>query len=113
MMPIVSKAGGRSRPTPDWCRVSTSRARPIAADASPNVARDYCDPGAPGLVECAWCSLQYNPWARITYERIHGGKRVRRKKAAVALARRILVMAWAMLRDGSDYDPQKLAVAVT
>lgn len=60
------------------------------------------------LVECAWCSLQYNPWARITYGRIHGGKRVRRKKAAVALARRILVVAWALLRDGGDYDPKKL-----
>jgi len=61
------------------------------------------------LVECAWCSLKYNPWARATYERIHGGKQVRRKKAAVALARRILVVAWAMLRDESDYDPQKLS----
>lgn len=60
------------------------------------------------LVECAWCSLKYNPWARLTYERIHGGKQVRRKKAAVALARRILVIAWAMLRDESDYDPKKL-----
>ena len=60
------------------------------------------------LVECAWCSLRYNRWSRTTYERIHGGKRVRRKKAAVALARRILVVAWAMLRDESDYDPGKL-----
>lgn len=62
------------------------------------------------LVECAWCSLKYNPWARATYERIHGGKQVRRKKAAVALARRILVVAWAMLRDESDYDPNKLLI---
>lgn len=60
------------------------------------------------LVECAWISLRYNEWSRVTYERIHGGKRVRRKKAAVALARKILVVAWAMLRDGSDYDPSKL-----
>lgn len=60
------------------------------------------------LVECAWCSLRYNQWSRLTYERIHGGKRVRRKKAAVALARKILVMAWAMLRDEADYDPGRL-----
>ena len=65
------------------------------------------------LVECAWCSLRYNPWARITYERIHGGKQVRRKKAAVALARRILVVAWAMLRDEADYDPGKLLITET
>jgi transposase len=60
------------------------------------------------LVECAWCSLRYNEWSRITYERIHAGKRVRRKKAAVALARKILVVAWAMLRDETDYDPKRL-----
>ena len=60
------------------------------------------------LVECAWCSLRYNKWSRVTYERIHGGKRVRRKKAAVALARKILVMAWAMMRDETDYDPCRL-----
>ena len=46
--------------------------------------------------------------SRLTYERIHGGKRVRRKKAAVALARKILVLAWAMLRDETDYDPSRL-----
>ncbi len=57
------------------------------------------------LVECAWCSLRYNAWARQTYDRIHGGKSVRKKKAAVALARKILVVAWAMLRDEKDYDP--------
>ena len=56
------------------------------------------------LLECAWCSLRYNQWSRTTYERIHGGKQVRRKKAAIALARKILVIAWAMLRDESDYD---------
>ena len=60
------------------------------------------------LVECAWCSLKYNPWSQVTYARIHGGKKVRRKKAAVALARKILVVAWAMLRDGSDYDESRL-----
>lgn len=60
------------------------------------------------LVECAWCSLKYNHWSRLTYERIHGGKRVRRKKAAVALARKILVLAWAMLRDETDYDRSRL-----
>ncbi len=59
------------------------------------------------LLECAWCSLRYNQWSRATYERIHGGKQVRRKKAAIALARKILVIAWAMLRDESDYDKHR------
>ena len=60
------------------------------------------------LLECAWCSLRHNQWSRDTFERIHGGKQVRRKKAAVALARKILVVAWAMLRDESDYDIKRL-----
>jgi transposase len=59
------------------------------------------------LVECAWCSLQYNQWSRQTYDRIHAGKQPRKKKAAVAMARRILVLAWAMMRDEVDYDPER------
>ena len=59
------------------------------------------------LVECAWCSLRYNEWARETYDRINRGTQARRKKAAIALARKILIVAWAMLRDESDYDPQR------
>ena len=59
------------------------------------------------LVECAWCSLQYNPWSRETYDRIHGGKQARKKKAAVAVARKILILAWALIRDDEDYDPKR------
>src|SRR5262249_38922536 len=48
------------------------------------------------LVECAWCCLRYNAWARVVYQRLtHGGK-VRKKQAIVALARRLLVRLWAM-----------------
>ncbi len=59
------------------------------------------------LVECAWCSLRYNQWSRETYDRIHAGKQPRRKKAAVAMARKILVLAWALMRDEVDYDPER------
>lgn len=59
------------------------------------------------LVECAWCSLRYNQWSRETYDRIHAGKQPRKKKAAVAMARKILVLAWAMMRDEVDYDPER------
>ena len=51
------------------------------------------------LVECAWAMLRYNAWARAVYLRLtHGGK-THRKQAIVALARKILVRCWAMLRD--------------
>jgi transposase len=50
------------------------------------------------LVECAWCMLRYNPWARAVYARLSRG-RARKKQAIVALARKLLVRCWAMLRD--------------
>ena len=32
------------------------------------------------LLECAWVSIQYNPWARTTYARVHGGQKTRRRR---------------------------------
>jgi transposase len=49
------------------------------------------------LVEAAWMTLRYNPWARSVYERICGRQRTRRKKAIVAVARKLLVRCWIML----------------
>jgi transposase len=60
------------------------------------------------LVECAWVSIRYNRWAKSTYERIHGGQKTRRKKAGIALARKIAVVAWAMMRDESQWEPERL-----
>ncbi len=60
------------------------------------------------LVECAWASLRYNPWAKGVYERICGKQKTRKKKAAVALARKIAVIAWAMLRDEKDWEPKRM-----
>ena len=54
------------------------------------------------LLECAWCSFRYNQWSQETYKRIHAGKTPRKKKAAIALARKILVLAWATMRDEVD-----------
>jgi transposase len=59
------------------------------------------------LVECAWCMLRYNAWARGVYQRLTGGGQRRKKQAIVALARKILVRCWAMLRDRKPWhDPQ-------
>jgi transposase len=59
------------------------------------------------LVECAWCMIRYNTWARGFYLRLTGCGQRRKKQAIVALARKILVRAWAMLRDGRAWhDPQ-------
>jgi transposase len=60
------------------------------------------------LVECAWVSLRYNPWAKAIYQRISGQQKTRRKKAAVALARKLSVIAWALLRDEKDWQPLRM-----
>lgn len=50
------------------------------------------------LVKCSWCMLRYNPWAQAQYRRLTGGGLSRKKPAVVALARKLLVRCWAMLR---------------
>jgi len=60
------------------------------------------------LLECAWASTRYNAWSKLTFARIHGGSRTRRKKAGIALARKLAVIAWAMMRDETDWDSTKL-----
>jgi transposase len=56
------------------------------------------------LVQCAWCMLRYNRWARAVFDHLSRGK-ARRKQAVVALARRVLVRCWAMLRDDQPWRP--------
>jgi transposase len=51
------------------------------------------------LVECAWCSLRYNAWARAVWLRLQTNG-LSKKKAIVALARKLLVRCWAILRTG-------------
>lgn len=57
------------------------------------------------LVEASWLALRFNPWLRETYHRIQGNSRQRKKIAIVAAARRLLVAAWAMLRDNQPWRP--------
>jgi len=59
------------------------------------------------LVEVSWLALRYNPPLRVVYQRICGASRSRRKIAAVAVARKLAVIAWAMLRDGTCWSPRK------
>ena len=57
------------------------------------------------LVQVAW-GLQRRTETRghAVFERLCHGQRTRRKQAAVALARKILIWCWAILRDGSTWD---------
>lgn len=62
------------------------------------------------LVEVAWLMQRYNGHLRGVFERVCRGSRTRRKVAVVATARRLLVICWAMLRDGTRWrEPAGLA----
>lgn len=60
------------------------------------------------LVQVAW-GLQRRSGSRgqAVFERLCHGQRTRRKQAAVALARKILIWCWALLRDGSVWDDSR------
>jgi transposase len=64
------------------------------------------------LVECAWCCVRYNAWARAVYLRLSRGGVSRKKPAVVALARKLLVVCWAMLRSGTPWREPEPAAAV-
>ena len=56
------------------------------------------------LIEISWTAVRYNPWARETYNRLLRGDKKRKKAAIVALARKILVRCWAMMRDQTEWN---------
>jgi transposase len=57
------------------------------------------------LVESAWVVWRHNPWAQAWVAKISRGSQGRRKIGIVALARRLLVILWAMLRDNKPFRP--------
>jgi transposase len=55
------------------------------------------------LVEVSWLGLRHNKWMNQTYHRILRGSASRKKIAITAVARKLLVRCWAMLRDGRPW----------
>jgi transposase len=55
------------------------------------------------LVEVSWLGLRNNKWMRETYHRILRGSASRKKIAITAVARKLLVRCWAMMRDGTEW----------
>ena len=65
------------------------------------------------LVQVAWGMQRREGRGKAVFEQLCHGSRARRKQAVVALARRILVWCWAMLRDRSVWDPHRALAATT
>jgi len=55
------------------------------------------------LVEVSWLGLRNNEWMRDTYNRLLRGSASRKKIAITAVARKLLVRCWAMMRDERDW----------
>jgi transposase len=60
------------------------------------------------LNQAAWVAVRCNPALREFFLQVGGGHKKRRKQAIVALMRKLLVISWAMLRDGTSYQAQRL-----
>ena len=63
------------------------------------------------LVEVSWLGLRHNEWMRRTYQRILRGSASRKKIAITAVARKLLIRCWAMLRDGTTWRKEKVNVS--
>jgi transposase len=63
------------------------------------------------LVEVCWLGLRHNEWIRRTYQRILRGSASRKKIAITAVARKLLIRCWAMLRDGTQWRDEKVKVS--
>lgn len=55
------------------------------------------------LTEVAWGMQRYNPYLKSVFEQVCRGSKTRRKLAIVATARRLLIVCWAMLRNGTTW----------
>lgn len=55
------------------------------------------------LVEVSWLARQYNDYLKTIFDQVCRGSKTRRKIAAVATARRLLVICWAMLKNGTPW----------
>ena len=60
------------------------------------------------LNEAAWRAVRCNPELRAFFLRLGGGQKKRRKQAIVAVMRKLLVIAWALRRDRTRYEAQRL-----
>ena len=59
------------------------------------------------LVEAAWTVYRCHDWAKSFVDKVSAGGRARRKLAIVALARRVLVICWGMLKTNTPFRPPR------
>ena len=65
------------------------------------------------LVEAAWTMLRYNSWDAALYKRLCGGQKSRRKQAIIAVAHKLFVLCWTLLKKDEKWDPNKVIISVS
>jgi transposase len=65
------------------------------------------------LNQAAWLAVRLDPALRAFFLRVGGGVKRRRKPAIVAVMRKLLVIGWALLRDGQRYRARPLPAKKT
>ena len=55
----------------------------------------------------AWMVWRHNEWAQAFVQQISRGSRARRKLGIVALARRLLIVLWGMLKSNKPFRQPK------
>jgi transposase len=64
------------------------------------------------LVEASWTIYRHNLWAQVFVNKISHGSKSRRKLAIVALAKKVLIILWGMLKSNQPFrSPMTVAVA--
>jgi transposase len=74
------------------------------SDRSGRISRAGCGRLRKLLVQVAWGMLRHNERGKEVFNRLCKNQKTRRKQAAVALARKVLVWCWAMLRDNRPWE---------
>ena len=64
------------------------------------------------LIQASYQTIRRCPGMRQFFARIHRGKKDGRKKAVVAVGRKLLTICYAMLRDQRPFDPSQVGRAV-
>jgi transposase len=65
------------------------------------------------LVESAWTIYRHNPWAQTFVNKISHGSKARRKLAIVALAKKVLIILWGMLKSNTPFRSPLTTAAVS
>jgi len=61
------------------------------------------------LIQVSWLGLRYSAWMRGIYERARRGSKSRKKIAIVAVARKLAVLCWVLLKEDRFWQERKAA----